>query len=209
MNVYDFDGTIYHPDCSIDFAFWCMNRRPALYITFFPRALANLIRYKLGKMPRHLMMRQFFSYLTKIDDFDAQIERFWDRHERNIPAWYLARKRPDDLIISAAPMCIMAPIARRLGVRVVATEYDREYGVFLNNLMAAKEKARYIIDHGFPVIENFYSDSLADTPLALCAEKAHLVTDRARKVIDWPELDQETMKKVRRKINTGWTIHLD
>lgn len=38
----------------------------------------------------------------------------------------------------------------------MATEYDREYGIFLNNLMYAKEKARYIIDHGFPVIDNFY-----------------------------------------------------
>ena len=208
MNVYDFDGTIYHPDCSIDFAFWCMNRRPIMYITFFPKALVGLIRYKLGKLPRHLMMRRFFSYLTMVKDFDAQIERFWDRHEKNIPAWYLAQKRPDDLIISAAPLCIMQPIARRLGVRVVATEYDREYGVFLNNLMAAREKARYIIDHGFPVIENFYSDSLADTPLALCAEKAHLVTDKARKIVDWPDLDDETLNKVRRKINTGWR-HLE
>ena len=209
MNVYDFDGTIYHPDCSIDFAFWCMNRHPSMYITFFPRALADLIRYKLGKLPHHRMMRRFFSYLTKIDDFDVQIERFWDRHERNIAQWYLAQKRPDDMIITASPACVMAPIARRLGVRVVATEYDREYGVFLNNLMAAKEKARYIIDHGFPVIENFYSDSLADTPLALCAEKAHLVTDGAQRVVDWPELDEETLKAARRKINTGWTIHLE
>ena len=206
MNVYDFDGTIYYPDCSIDFAFWCMNRHPTMYLTFFPKALAGLIRYKRGKMPRHLMMRRFFSFLMQIDDFDRQIELFWDKHEKNISAWYLSQRRPDDLIISASPTCIMEPIARRLGVRVVATEYDREYGVFLNNLMAAKEKARYIIDQGIPVIDNFYSDSLADTPLALCAEKAHLVTDKARKVVDWPEMDKGTLDKVHRKINTGWTI---
>ena len=71
-----------------------------------------------------------------------------------------------------------------------------------------KEKAKYIIDHGFPVIENFYSDSLADTPLALCAEKAHLVTNKASTVIDWPDLDEETMGKVKEKIDTGWSIHL-
>ena len=208
MNVYDFDGTIYHPDCSIDFAFWCMNRHPSMYITFFPMALLNLIRYKLGRMPRHLMMRRFFSFLMKIEDFDIQIERFWDVNEKKISAWYLAQKRPDDLILSAAPSCIIDPIARRLGVRAVATEYDREFGVFLNNLMASKEKARYIIDQGFPVIENFYSDSLADAPLALCAEKAHLVTDKAQRVTDWPEMNEETMARVRKKINTGW-IHLD
>jgi len=141
--------------------------------------------------------------------FYEQIERFWDKHEEKISAWYLAQKRPDDLIISAAPTCIIDPIAKRLGVRAVATEYDREYGMFFNNLMAAKEKARYIIDQGFPIIENFYSDSLADMPLALCAEKAHLVTDKAQKVVDWPDMDEATMEKVHRKINTGWSIHLE
>ena len=87
----------------------------------------------------------------------------------------------------------------------VATEYDREYNVFVDNLMYAKEKAKYIIEQGFPMIENFYSDSLADTPLALCAEKAHLVTNKAQTVVDWPKLDVETLKIVRDKIDTGWT----
>ena len=90
----------------------------------------------------------------------------------------------------------------------MATEFDREYGVFTNNLMYAREKAKYMIDNGFPVIENFYSDSLADTPIALCAEKAHLVKDKATTVVDWPKLDPETMKKVKEKIDTGWRIHL-
>ena len=54
----------------------------------------------------------------------------------------------------------------------------------------------------------FYSDSLADTPLALCAEKAHLVTNKATTVTDWPDLDAETVKKVKEKIDTGWNIHL-
>ena len=90
----------------------------------------------------------------------------------------------------------------------MATDFGREYGVFLNKMKYAKEKARYIIDQGFPMIENFYSDSLADTPLALLAERAHLVTNKASTVTDWPDLDAETMSKVKKKIDTGWNIHL-
>ena len=209
MNVYDFDGTIFSSDCSIGFCIWCMNRHPKLWLTFFPKAIKNLILKKKGKMPEYLMQRTFFSYLTLIDDFDKQIERYWDKNEKKIAPWYLAQKRSDDLIISASPTCIIEPIARRLGVNFMATEYDREYGVLLNNLMYAKEKARYIFDHGFPAIENFYSDSLADTPLALCAEKAHLVTNKASTVTDWPDLDGKTMSKVKEKIDTGWNIHLE
>jgi len=149
-----------------------------------------------------------FSYLTMIDDFDEQIERYWDKYESKISAWYLEQKREDDLIISASPSCIIEPIAKRLGIRFMATEFDREFGVFTHNLMYAREKAKYMIDQGFPVIENFYSDSLADTPIALCAEKAYMVKNRATTVVDWPSLDPETMKKVKKKIDTGWEIHL-
>lgn len=208
MNVYDFDGTIFPSDCSIGFCIWCMNRRPKLWFTFAPKAIRNVILKKRGKLSEAAMQRKFFSYLTMIDDFDKQIERYWDKNEKRISAWYLAQKSPDDLIISASPDCIIGPIAKRLGVNYMATEYDREFGVYLNNMMYAKEKAKYIIDHGFPVIDNFYSDSLADTPLALCAEKAHLVIKKASTVVDWPDFDKETMSKVKKKIDTGWNIHL-
>ena len=209
MNVYDFDGTIFPKDCSIGFCIWCMNRHPKLWFTFAPKAIRNLIRRKRGKIPEYLMQRELFQYLTLIDDFDKQIERYWDKNEKKIAAWYLAQKKDDDLIISASPTCIIEPIAKRLGVNYMATEYDRKFGVFLNNMMYAKGKAKYILDHGFPMIENFYSDSLADTPLALCAEKAHLVTKKASVVTDWPDLDEKTLGKVKKKIDTGWNVHLD
>jgi hypothetical protein len=208
MNVYDFDGTIFYSDCAVGFALWCIKRHPKLLVTFMPGMIKTLILYKFGKVPNYRLQRKMFSYLTMIDDFDTQIEKYWDKYESRISKWYLAQKKPDDLIISASPDCIIGPIAKRLGVNSVATEYDREYGVFLNNLMYAKEKARYIFDHGFPVIENFYSDSLADTPLALCAEKAHLVKNHATTVVDWPKLEDETVKTVKDKIDTGWRIHL-
>lgn len=209
MNVYDFDGTIFPTNCTLGFCLWCLRRHPKLIFTFFPRAVKAMVLYRRGKMPKYRMMREIFGYLMLINDCDEQIERYWDKNEKRIASWYLAQKKPDDLIISASPDCILKPIARRLGVNCVATEYDRELGVFMNNLMYAREKSRYIFDHGFPVIDHFYSDSLSDTPLALCAEKAHLVTNRATTVIDWPELDPATTAKVRKAIDTGWTIHLE
>ena len=209
MNVYDFDDTLFDSDCSISFGFWCMNRHPKLYFTYFPRVIKYFIKYKLNLIPNYRMQRELFRYLTLIDDFEVQIERFWDKNEKRISPWYLAQKKPDDLIISASPICIIEPIAKRLGVKAVATDYDRELGVFLNNLMYAREKVRYLVDHGFPKIDNFYSDSLSDTPLALCANKAYLVINRGSKVVDWPVLDTKTKERVKKKINFGWNIHLE
>jgi phosphoserine phosphatase len=208
MNVYDFDGTIFYSNCTVGFGLWCMRRHPWLLIGYGPRVLWNFVRYKLGRIPNYRMQRELFRYLTMVDDFDEQIELYWDAHESRISPWYLEQRRPDDLILSSSPTCIIEPIARRLGVRFAATDYDRELGVLLDNLMYAKEKARYIFDHDFPVIEHFYSDSLSDTPLALCAERAHLVTNRGATVVDWPELDPKTKARVMKEIDSGWTIHL-
>ena len=82
MNVYDFDGTIYYPDCTVSFALWCASRHPKLWFTFVPKVIKNLILYKTGKLPRYQLERHFFSFLGMIDDFDVQIEKFWDKHEK-------------------------------------------------------------------------------------------------------------------------------
>lgn len=209
MNVYDFDGTIYPTNCTIEFCIWCMNRHPKLWFTFPPELAKVIIKNKTGRVPEYLMYRKMMKYLTMIDDFDELIESYWNRNEKKVASWYLAQKKSDDLIISASPSCIIEPIANRLGVRFVATEFDTRYGVFTNNLMYAKEKARYIIDQGFPMIDNFYSDSLSDTPIALLAEKAYFVSRRATRVTDWPKLDPKTMKTVKKKIDIGWKVHIE
>ena len=36
------------------------------------------------------MQREFFGYLTLVNDFDGQIERYWDKNEKRIASWYLA-----------------------------------------------------------------------------------------------------------------------
>ena len=89
-----------------------MDRHPKLWFTFAPKAIRNLIRKKRGKMPEYLMPREFFGYLTLIDDFDYQIERYWNKNEKRISSWNLAQKKPDDLIISASPACIIKHIAK-------------------------------------------------------------------------------------------------
>ena len=84
MNVYDFDGTIYYPDCALSFALWCINRHPSLVFTYLPKAVGAIVGHRIGKVPRFVMERTFFSFLCKVKDFDVQIERFWDKHEKKI-----------------------------------------------------------------------------------------------------------------------------
>ncbi len=204
MNVYDFDDTIFHPDCTAKFAFYFAVRQPSLFVTYLPKCIKAYSRFKKRVIPRYEFELTFFSFIPKVKDFDRKINDFWDKNIKNMSAWYMAQKKPDDLIISASPDCIIAPIAERLGVNHVASEYDREYGVLCGNLMLAQSKAQYIINQGMPVIDNFYSDSLSDTPIALCAEKAFLVLDKAQRPVPWPKLTKENLEDISRQIDVGW-----
>lgn len=204
MNVYDFDGTLFYTNCTIKFAKWCILRHPGLLFTYVPKVVYSGILFTFGKIPECKLVRILYSYLPKINDFDKQINAFWNKYENRISKWYLLQKDSSDLIISGSPECLVKPLADRLGVNCMATEYDRELGVMYGNLMLAKSKSRFIIDQGMPVIENFYSDSLSDMPIALCAENAFLVTKRATKPVPWPRLTLREYKKINRKVHTGW-----
>ena len=46
MNVYDFDGTIYNGDSSVDIYFFLLKRYPKL-IAYFPKQILGIVRYKL------------------------------------------------------------------------------------------------------------------------------------------------------------------
>ena len=69
MNVYDFDGTIYNGDSSIDIYFFLLKRYPKL-IAYFPKQMLGIVKYKL-----HLKRRNernvffFFERNTNRQDF--------------------------------------------------------------------------------------------------------------------------------------------
>ena len=121
-----------------------------------------------------------------MDDVDALVKRFWDDKWDHFEPWYFKQQQPDDLIISASPDITLKEPARRLGFALIATTTDPATGKIYgaNNNRDAKV-ARYRAEYGDTPIENFYSDSLKDTPMARLANHAWLV-DRGR-MTPWPE----------------------
>ena len=49
----------------------------------------------------------------------AELERFWDANMPRIQRWYLARRRPDDVVVTASPADFVRPACVRLGVGCV------------------------------------------------------------------------------------------
>ncbi len=182
MNVYDFDGTIYKGDSSADFWIFCVRKNPAL-LRFFRRQFAAALRFALRKIPRGKFKEEFFCFLRGIGDAGSLAETFWRTGLRRIRPWYLRQKRGDDIIVSAGPEFLLSPAARTLGVRLVATRMDAASGKILGGNCRGEEKAarfhEFLESGGAAgsdgVIENFYSDTQSDEPLARIAKNSFLL----------------------------------
>ena len=187
MNAYDFDGTIYDGDSSIDFVAFCMRRHPSLFGRL-PAMAAAGARYRLGRIDKTAMKQVFFAFLGKLDDCDAEVRAFWDANFRKIKGWYIEQRRCDDLIISASPEFMLEEACARLGLtNLLASRVDKGTGVFDGPNCRGEEKVRRF-HAAFPkaTIENFYSDSVkADWPMAALAQQAWLVTGDT--IEPWPD----------------------
>lgn len=182
MNVYDFDGTIYAGDSTVDFYLYCLRKCPKIFLCA-PRQASGILLRAAGRLDTGGMKERFVCFLKRLEDTDALVESFWE--EPKLRGWYLERKRETDLIISASPEFLLAPVCRRLGVQPpIATRMNPANGRLLGRNCKGGEKVRRFYER-FPEgkIQRFYSDSMTDAPLAALAEEAFFV--RGGKPVPW------------------------
>lgn len=118
-----------------------------------------------------------FSVLGFFKDRDALLDDFFSQAKARITPWYLERRREDDVVVSASPAFLVARFCRFLGIRhFLCTEMDIRTGRISGRNCKGKEKvARFLAAFPDGRIDNFYSDSLSDAPLARLAAHAYLV----------------------------------
>ena len=176
MNTYDFDKTIYIKDSSVCFYKYCLTHYPKAIWRTVPKSVAAAIKYALGKIDTKVLKEQLFSFLPYMDDIDAAVAQFWNERFDGVGDWYLKQRRDDDIIISASPEFVVAPAAKRLGVRLIATPMDKITGKINGlNCHDSEKVRRFREEYPEAHTECFYSDSLTDTPMAEIADKAFLV----------------------------------
>ena len=184
INGYDFDGTIYDGDSSVDFYFYCLKRKPIIIKYIFVQFFGILL-YSLKIKKKEYMKEKFFSILKSIDNVDEYVEDFWSKNYKKIKTWYLNQKDKTDVIISASPEFLLKPLEKRLGVTVIATKVNKKTGKFESKNCHDYEKIRrYEELYKGKNIKAFYSDSIkADKPMFEYAEEAYLVDgDKINKI---------------------------
>lgn len=186
MNVYDFDGTIYDGDSTVDFYLYCLRRRPRIAVYAFRQAL-GILRHATGRIDTTRMKEEFFSFLSALDNSEKLAVSFWEARQGRIKSWYLGQKRESDVVISASPEFLLRPICAILGIEPpIATRMDPGSGrIRGRNCKGAEKPLRFSERFPGENIQQFFSDSLSDAPLAGMAEEAFLV--KKNDLLCWPE----------------------
>ena len=183
MNVYDFDNTILRGDSSARFFAWCLTHCPRMWLDL-PGQAANALLFILKLRPKQAFKQRMFHYFALID-MDKALNDFWRANMPRVKAWYRKTHRDDDVVISASPEFLIAPACEKLGIRVVmGSPVDRRTGMYSGtNCHGAEKVRRFRAVYPDAVIENFYSDSHSDDPLAELAQKAWLV--KGEQLLPW------------------------
>ncbi len=190
MNAYDFDKTLYPRDSTNEFYFYSLVRHPS-FLLDLPRTALAFLRHALGRISKKRLREITFLSFGRIKDLEGEVERFWEGRRDRIYPYYRRIRRPDDVVISASPEFLLKPIARHLGFgTLIASEYDPRVGRYSeregSRCYGEGKPPRFLALFPNAEIEEFYSDSLSDTPMARLARRAYLVK-RGGTLEPWPE----------------------
>lgn len=176
MNVYDFDGTIYNGDSTVDFYWYCLLKKPSI-IRYIPKQIKGMLLYKLKRIDKTQMKEYFYAFFKGIKNMDKMVNDFWEKNHVKIKKWYLKQKKEDDVIISASPYFLLFPICQKIEIHtLIASKVNKESGKYEGVNCKGQEKVkRFYEKFKDGKIDEFYSDSDTDEPLAKIAQKAFMV----------------------------------
>ena len=183
MNVYDFDKTIYNGDSSVDFYFFVLCKKPYL-IVLLPLQVLGMVFYLFGIYPKERMKEAFFVFIRHISVHEM-VSKFWEQNRKKIKSWYLQQKQDSDVIISASPEFLLEQfVCSYLGVKLIASKINLATGKYIGKNCFGEEKVKRLCAvYSMNSIDNFYSDSYTDLPLASIAKSAFLV--HGNTIIKW------------------------
>ena len=179
IDVYDFDGTIYNGDSSIEFLLYALKKKKTL-IKYLPKITIFRILNRLGIIKKKKFKEVYFSFIKEIKDLEQFVEEFWKEKEHKINQFFLdnVTQKEDIYVISASPEFLLRPYVSKLkNVKLIGTRISKDAKLTGENCKG-KEKINRLkeVEKDF-VIENFYTDSIVDLPLVEISKTSYLVCD--------------------------------
>ena len=192
MNIYDFDGTIYAGDSSIDFFKYCVKiNKKCLFV--LPKFILVAILYFLKIVEKEKMKSEFFKFVKYFDDINKVVLSFWKSKKYKLKDFYLKNKNKNDIVISASPEFLLQPVAKKYNFKLIATKFDIKTGKILGRNCHGEEKVIRLREQKINNCNKFYSDSLSDEPLSKIAKNAYIV--KGNDIIEWKNYKQSFKEK--------------
>lgn len=185
MNAYDFDKTIYDGDSTADFYLFSLKRHKKI-IALAPSLLAAFLKFYVLKKGTKTEFKEVMYRFLCYCDIEKDINDFWKINKHKIKRFYFENKKTDDVIISASPEFLLKPLCNELGINnLIASCVDCKTGKYSGINCHGKEKVRrfYEVFGKNTEVDEFYSDSYSDSPMAEIAKKAYLV--KQDKLFKW------------------------
>lgn len=115
------------------------------------------------------------------------IEEFWSINQNKIQSWYIEKQNQDDIIISASPEFLLKTICDKLNIEnLIASNVNQYTGKYSGENCYGDEKVNLFRNKFTNItVNNFYSDSISDLPMAKLAKQAYLI--KKGKILDWNE----------------------
>ncbi len=174
MDVYDFDGTLYEGDSARDFALWCARRYPRAALTLPFTGVAAAGCFGLHVINKTRFKNVLYRFVHHIPDIDHELKLFWRAHEYKITGPCDAQ--PGDLVISASPEFLLRDVCAKRGLALIASKVDPHTGINSSPNCSNEEKVvRFRELYPDATVDNFYSDSHNDDPMASLATSAFFV----------------------------------
>ena len=179
IDVYDFDGTVYNGDSSIDFFIYAIKKKKKL-IKYLPKICTFMVLKCIKLVSTKQFKEVYFSFIKEIKDLEQFVEEFWKEKEHKINQFFLdnVTQKEDIYVISASPEFLLRPyLSKFKNVKLIGTRISKDAKLTGENCKG-KEKINRLkeVEKDF-VIENFYTDSIVDLPLVEISKTSYLVCD--------------------------------
>ena len=199
INLYDFDGTIYDGDSTVDFYFFCLRKKPII-IFYLPLFIIYAFLYFVGFVKKSVMKEKFFKFLGKISSVDSYVDEFWKFNSKKIKNFYIGQDHSNDIIISASPYFLLKPICNKLKVKkLIASPVNKDTGKYEGNNCDGEEKVvRLEKECGKVKVNEVYSDSYKDVPIWKLGKKAYLVKKDKITLLKKDMLEEKKKEKLKK-----------
>ena len=181
INVYDFDGTLYNGDSSIDFFLFSLKKNKK-NILLIPKIFIYCILYFFHFVGIEKLKSVFYSFLRNVDDCEKLVNDFWNKNSKKInnELGEIIKYDKNAVVVSAAPLFLLKPILSTLGVKKILASYVNISNGNLESENCFGENKTKFIKNNYKnyKINNSYSDSYSDRFIARKTDNAYMLYNK-------------------------------